>query len=573
MKLAGTVLKVIIILFFLAAGVVSAETDSLLNLTIIHLNDTHSYIDGSKEDIKLPRFGHVVVNIGEAGALATKIAQIRKGVRHSLFLHAGDMAQGTLYYNEFASKLNVCVFNYMDLEVFATGNHEFDRKPEGYAEFLKGILFPVVTANADFTNDKHLNGFIKPYVIKEYDGQRVGIIGLITEETPKISFSGEDVQFLDNIQTAQRYINELLQVGVNNIILLTHIGYDEDKALAQSITGADIIIGGHSHTLLGEEFRALGLSPEGAYPTVIKDKGGANVLIVQAWKWGKVLGVIDVGFDKGGNVTKYKARPVMVTTEPFFNKMNEPLGALDTQLVRKEIAENPLIELTVSDYGLTDYLKPYREKVRGFSENVIGWAKEKLIHIYVPTPANPTGSQVATVVTDAMLWKTRLLYGDVSIALQNAGGIRADIELGNMTEAQVKSILPFKNTLYTFELTGKEIKTVLEQALNHTFQSSSTYGSFPYVSGVRYYAKTNVDKTVNITAIDIDSNGKWTPLSPSKTYTLVTNSYIARGKDGYDLFKGKNNGKDTGLLDSTVFTEYVKYKGKIELGRQHVFLQ
>ncbi len=195
--------------------------------------------------------------------MAALVRQTRDRHPHVLFLHAGDMVQGSLYYTLFHGQAEARVFNAMGLDVMASGNHEFDRGAGGILPLLNHADFPVVSANMDVSGDPDLAGRIAPYVIKQVDGVPVAVIGLLTRDLAQMSSPPDTLRMHMVIQTAQKTIDRLTAQGIRIIILLTHIGYEQDQRVGSSVTGADIIVGGHSHTLLGN-FKDLGVGAPGA---------------------------------------------------------------------------------------------------------------------------------------------------------------------------------------------------------------------------------------------------------------------------------------------------------------------
>jgi 5'-nucleotidase len=152
---------------------------------------------------------------------------------------------------------------------------------------------------------------VKPYVIKTVDGQKVALVGVATPETPFISSPGATVKFLDPAESLAKAVRDLEKQGVNKIVVLSHLGYDVDKALAAKTTGVDVIIGGHSHSLLGP-MGSLGLKSLGDYPTVVKDAAGDTVLVATSWQWANAIGSLDVDFDEAGKVVSFKGTPKLL---------------------------------------------------------------------------------------------------------------------------------------------------------------------------------------------------------------------------------------------------------------------
>ena len=224
-----------VMLFFATLWVLTAVVGTAQNwtFTILHTNDTHSQLENMARQ-------------------ATLIQEIRVQVPDVVLLHAGDSVPGTLYYTAHKGAAEAWVLEQMGFTAMTLGNHEFNQGPEGVARLAEAVTFPLLCANFDFTGEPLLAGEIRSYVIVEVGGQRVGIIGLTTEDTAVIASPGPTVVIGNPFAAARRAVDELTALGVNAIIALTHLGWDVDLELARTVTGIDIVIGGHSHTLPAE---------------------------------------------------------------------------------------------------------------------------------------------------------------------------------------------------------------------------------------------------------------------------------------------------------------------------------
>jgi 2',3'-cyclic-nucleotide 2'-phosphodiesterase (5'-nucleotidase family) len=199
----------------------------------------------------------------------------------SLWLNAGDEFQGTMFYSFYKGWKISETLNQLGFDAMTLGNHEFDGGDELLGDFIKNLTFPIVSANIVSDNPK-LNSTIMPYKI--FPKQNLAIIGCTTTDTPSISSPGKGTKFLDVPATVQATIDHIKKTtNVTRLAALTHIGYDKDQELAQSTTGLHLIMGGHSHTPLGNFTGATG-----PYPTIVKNKAGDEVFIVTAWRWGQV---------------------------------------------------------------------------------------------------------------------------------------------------------------------------------------------------------------------------------------------------------------------------------------------
>jgi 5'-nucleotidase len=491
-------------------------------MTIVHVNDTHARI----EPVNVSLSGQAT----PMGGVARRVAlfdRLRATEPNPLFLHAGDVFQGTLYFNQYQGLADRYFMHREGIRVMALGNHEFDLGPEPLANFINGARFPVVSANTDVSREPRL-AKVRPYAVLYVGGERVGVIGLTTPDTSIIANPGPTVRFTDPVPAAQNAINELLARGVNKIIILSHLGYLADLELARRIVGCQVIVGGHSHTLLGQ-FPHRELQPAGPYPTVVKNPEGKDVLVVQAWEWGKVVGVLRLTFDEKGLLTGYQGQPILVTPplreDVFTNEAVRvyaiPIAALNAQVVAQTRVA----------------LDGERANVRRRETNL------------------------ASLIADAMLWKTR--SAGTVVALQNGGGVRATIPAGPITVGKVYEVLPFGNTLVVLDLKGSEIIAALENGVSQWEQSSGRFLSG--VAGLRYTFDLSRPVGQRVTRVEVAAQGGFQPIDPNATYRTVVNSFIAAGGDGFtSLRDAKGFRSDTGFSDAESFMEYLRSLGTVE---------
>ena len=487
-------------------------------ISFLHVNDTHA-------------------NIENAPKRVTIVKEERAKNPDAILVDAGDAFSGTLYFNEFKGKVDVELMNLMKVDVMTFGNHEFDlgSSAEGHkalADFIKAAQFPFVTANIDFSADPLFTGLfntkivsgadikagnIYTGIVKEINGEKVGFFGLTTAETATIS-SPASVKFKNYIEEAQKVVDEFEAMGVNKVVAVTHIGYDDnpavdnDQELAKYVDGIDVIIGGHTHTQLNE-------------PVVVKNTKTNNpTIIVQAYQYGDFVGKLDVVFDENGIVTSHN-------------------GEL---LATKDAAE---------DEAAKALIKPYTEKITQIKEEEIGVT---LAQALTNPRANETSSEsvranetiLGNIITDGMLAKAKDFDQETTMAFQNGGGIRAAINEGPITVGEVITVLPFGNTLAIMKVTGAEIKAAFEHSLKEFPKES---GGFLHVSGakVQFDASKPVGERV-VSIAEKQADGTYKELVDTATYTVATNAFTAKGGDDFAMFgKAYAEGRvtDLGLSD------------------------
>lgn len=247
------------------------------NLTILHLNDTHSHIDPQRAG-EYKGHGGVIEH-------AVYIDSVRKadGKKNVLLLHAGDFSQGTSYFTEIGGDIEIDVLNAAGYDVVTLGNHEFDNGAVELARRLGSLDAHVVCANYNFTGSP-LEGLIKPYVIVKKAGKKIGVIGLLTDISRVVDrrlVGG--LEYQEPAPVLNRCAAELKEAGCDLIICLSHLGYGDDCETAALTEDVDVFVGGHSHTRLDEM-------------TVVRNKDGDDVVVVQDGKWGLAIGKLSVSF-------------------------------------------------------------------------------------------------------------------------------------------------------------------------------------------------------------------------------------------------------------------------------------
>jgi 2',3'-cyclic-nucleotide 2'-phosphodiesterase (5'-nucleotidase family) len=478
-----------------------AVEEGPFTMSLLHTNDTHAYVE------QFPR-------------LITAVNELRSQKENSLLLNAGDVFSGTLYFRQYSGLADLYFMNQLDFDAMTLGNHEFDKDSATLANFIKQAEFPIVSSNVNMTNDSELGplsnnsiggtneqGEIFPAIIKEVDGEEVGIFGLTTEDTTFLANPGDDIVFENAVEKANETIDSLEAQGVDKIIALSHFGYQPDLDLAEKVDGIDVIVGGHSHTKLDA-------------PVVVEKE--EPTLIVQANEYLKYLGVLDVTFDENGVIANYtgELKDLSTYTEDAAAK------------TKVEEYKAPLTELQKQVVGNTTVaLNGVRADVRSKETNL------------------------GNLIADGMVAKANEFI-PTYIAMQNGGGIRASIDQGDITLGEVLTVLPFGNNLVTLDLTGEEILLALEHSV-----SAPGQGSFMQVSGLKFKydtAKPVGERVWHVEALTPDG---YEELQLDKTYRVATNAFTADGGDGYSMFKtAKVEGRiaELYIVDFEVFTSYLE---------------
>lgn len=567
----------------------SKDDESTLSLRVVHINDHHSHlqsesasltIDGVETDVTLGGFPRVV----------SMINQLSNSSDPVLKLHAGDAITGDLYYTLFKGEADAALMNQVCFDAFELGNHEFDDGDSGLVSFLDDLnsgncnttvlganVVPEVGVSPLAQNTS--TDYIQPYLIKSYGDQKVGIIGLdIASKTKNSSSPDATTEFLDETATAQSYIDELKEQGINQIILLTHYQYENDLTLAANLTDVDVIVGGDSHTLLGNEFEDFGLNPAGPYPTQVTNKDGNPVCVVQAWQYSYVVGELNVEFNNKGNIESCTGQPHLLLGNEFsrddINGDSVSVTGNELAAIESSIEASPVLDIVEEDATSATILEGYSEQVDVLKTTVIGSSNDDLCLERIPGQGQSTlcstsetqsqGSDISNLV--ALAFKTMSITSD--IAIQNAGGVRTDIAMGDITIGDAYTLLPFANTLSELSMTGAEIIAVLEDAYDYALSPDGSTGAYPYASGLRWDVDSSQTKGNRFTNVQVKLKDEtvWRAIDETETYTVVTNNYIAQGRDGYDTFgviSAQGRVVDTFLDYAQSFVDYVEEQGSI----------
>jgi len=560
-------------------------------LTLVHVNDHHSQLDPFPKTELLIDGRPTRVELG-GFARVTSAFKSYSNKDNVIKLHAGDAVTGSLYYTLFKGEADAALMNTVCFDAFALGNHEFDDGDAGLKVFLDHLRngsckTPVLAANVKPALGTPLamtsaTGYIQPFTIKTVKGVKVAIIGIdIKGKTTNSSRPLDTTVFEDETEAAQRTINALKLRGLRHFVLLTHQGFDADKAMAAKLTDVDAIIGGDSHSLLGD-FGAYGLPGSGAYPTQLTNKDGKKVCVGQAWEYSKAFGEMNLKFNNKGEVQSCSGQASLLIGSSFQRQDAAGTWAAVDEATRQQIVKrlkkSPL-RVTEPDATAAETLAGYAGQVNAKKAETIGTASEALCLVRVPGESTnrsggvagcetantlARGSDAAQVVAEAFLAGS--LAAD--IAIQNAGGVRIAVPAGTISMNTAFTLLPFTNVLVELPMTGQQVIDVLEDAVANHLDAGQSSGSHPYAAALRWRLDMSQPRGSRFSQVEVRdrTTGVWAAIEPARNYTVATNDFIASGKDGYTTFGTVNatgNTVNNYLLYTQTFVDHVLAQGSI----------
>jgi 2',3'-cyclic-nucleotide 2'-phosphodiesterase (5'-nucleotidase family) len=463
-------MKLLSLLFILLLpALVHAEP---LSIRILHLNDFH----GFARPTSAPGMSR---SLGGAARLAELINRLR-AEKPSLLLSAGDMIQGDSWANLSCGASVIEMMNLMNFDAMTTGNHEFDFGQDILKQRIRQAKFPLLAANVSGLEA------LQPYAIVKRGGLRIGIIGLVTDDTPETSHPRNTTGLIFNRPlTRVREMLRELRGKTDLIVLLTHIGHTADRTLAKNLSetltaapqdptlmGNILIIGGHSHTRV-------------EHPVKIESN-----YVAQAWEHGKTLGVIDLTVDDGR----------IISCSGRLEEITPDLGD--------------------GDQKVADLVKFHYEKSDAALSRFVGVTGLDLQQDGIRQRETNLGDLIADIVRET---------SGAQVAIINGGSIRTSIRQGPVTMRDIYAALPFNNYIVAVHMKGSQLREALEHGVSGIEKGE---GRFPQVSGLKF--TFNASKPVGKRVGPIVVSG--TALEENRDYVVATLDFMAAGGDGYHAF-------------------------------------
>ena len=465
-------------------------------ISLLSMNDFHGSLAG---DAKNPGVTKVATYLN---------AEKKANPNGTIILSAGDMFQGSADSNLLYGVPVLAAMNDIGFEAMAIGNHEFDWGLNKLQALSDKAEFPFLAANIVLKGTDITPNFAEKYIIVNRNGINIGIIGIATPETITKT-KAENIaayEFKDPAATVNALVPKVKKAGADIIVVLSHLGATQDSKtkaitgeaaeLAKAVTGVNAIIAGHSHTTIA---------------------GTVNdIPIVQAYYNGRSVGHIDLVIDSATN---------------------------------KVVENNVYVDNTVvsanEDARVKGWFDFALSTVAPIKNEPVGKAAVTLAHNTKEVQVTLMGQWASDVMRKA---------AKADIAIQNGGGLRRDIPAGDVTMGIMYELMPFDNTLFTMDLTGKQVREALEHGI---MPESFAPGQFSGVTVKYDSSKAKGERIIEVRMLD------GSLLDDNKIYKLVTNDFQAGGGDGYVMFKNGKNSVDTGIPVRDALVNEIRSKGTI----------
>lgn len=487
----------------IATLLVSCSSNEAPTITILHTNDTHSQIEPSTGK-------HTRGGVVERASIIEKIKQDDPSV---IYLDGGDMVQGSPYFNIFKGEVEVLAMNQQGLNAATLGNHEFDNGLESLAEMLSKAKFPMLSCNYDCSGTP-IEPYVKRSMIIKRNGVKIGLSGVTCDPNGLIfNRNWEGIKYLDPIQEANKVAKELRDEKCDLVILISHIGYDDndawgDRNIAINSKDIDIIIGGHSHTNIENGYQTLNADGK---PIWITQTGGKDYPIGRL----KIEMQKATGPKNSHRTTKFEIKQVLI------DKIHPD-------------------SLDLTGYGemAKKLIRPFQDSLQSKMSSVIGIASETMLR-------NRPQSLLSNFTADALKEFGEQYYGKpMDMGIMNFGGLRSDLDKGDITIGTMFRIYPFENALTILEIKGEYLEKAIKAVAGKKLEA---------FSGSEVVLTTKNNKTEATTIL---IGGK--PIDQQRIYYVATIDYLAEGNDGLSALTYAEKTTNTGILLRDVMTQKVK---------------
>ncbi|CAH1640966.1 unnamed protein product [Spodoptera littoralis] len=499
--------------------------NDLYQLDIVHYNDFHDRFE--ETSVIYPTCASNDTScLGGFARLYQEIQTLLKERPGALLLNAGDTFQGTYWYTLLKWNVTQRFINMLPNDAHALGNHEFDDGIPGLLPYIRAMKAPVLAANLASSNETGLNSYYQPHVVVERKGRKIGIIGLITKSTELLS-NAEGVTFLEPIPVVQKEAQLLTDQGVDIIIVLSHCGLEVDKQIAKQVgENIDIIVGGHSHSLLWNGEAPSKEKVSGPYPVMVESeaKPGHQVLVVTASAYTKYLGNMTAYFDNAGELKSFEGSPV------FLNR---------------SIPEDPEIKAL---------LQPYTEELHKIVNEVVGSCTDDMEMDSCAYQECALGNFIA----EAFLNISHDLHPTAlpSISFLQRSMVRSSLLKGDITKGSIINISPFTNRMVTFVISGIHIVEAMERSVMFPWRPKPYTGPYtPHFSGVKVTINTTSHEVVDMF---FRVGDKYEKFDVNRDYQVTTLDFLTRGGNGFAMFKEHGRNMTVLGVDRDILERYVR---------------
>ncbi|KAJ0173095.1 hypothetical protein K1T71_011271 [Dendrolimus kikuchii] len=529
-------LRSVVILALLGAAAAQTSEEDLFELNVIHYNDFHAHFDevSPQGTVCVPEEAPC---IGGFARLYTAIHEALEVEPHSLLLNGGDTFQGTIWYNFLRWNVSQHFMNRLPHDAHVLGNHEFDHGVDGLVPYLERLNAPMLGANVNTTFEPTMTPYIQNHIVVTRHGRRIGIIGVLLQ-----MFSAPIGQVImeDELEAINREAAILTAQGVDIIIVLSHVGFDSDVRLAGRVSSdVDIIVGGHSHTLLYNGETPNGDFAAGEYPTVVTQSNGHQIPIVQASCYTRYLGNIKFFINTEGKVVRWEGIPIYLGSS------------------------------IVQDPGIMEELEPWRQEVDAVGKEVLGRSLVTLNRSWCRTRECNLGSWACDGFLDQVMSRaTGGNWHHAHVCLINAGGLRAQVNPGDVTTEGLLMAIPFENYLQVYDLKGEHLLEALEFSVGVTQTTPGDFysGRMVQIGGMRniYNASAPAGSRVTATIRCIDCDvPRYLPLDPETTYRVVTQNYIGDGGGGFTMLSENRWNLVNLEIDYVMLQRFMRAQGTV----------
>ena len=447
----------------------------------------------------------------------------------------------------------------MKYDIISLGNHEFDDKVEGLLPFINAtqkIGLPIVCANIDYDAEPRLANISKSRIFVR-GNHKIAVIGYLTPDTKFLSSPDDSVHILDEIESIKKEVAYLKTKGVDIFIALGHSGFWKDQEIAREIPELDIVVGGHTNSFLwSKEFGPPPSKekPVGDYPTLITDINGGQTLVVSAYAYGKYLGNIDLDFDDEGNIVSWSGKPIF----------------LDASISQK------------TEANLKDKVALYQAAIQLKYAEPLG--KSNVYLEGADTACRMRECSMGNFVCDAFVYgfldqgrkPNDRFWTKYPICLNSGGYVRTSFNAtennGTITIGDMYAILPFENVVIAVTVTGKTMRAIFEHSISaYDPEMKRVEGRFLQVSGAKVVYDISKPVGQRVKELKFRCGMCEVPVFENvvddQNYTFLTNDYIAKGGDGYDMLSDEGvYMEDFEFGDIDLMSKYLKERGSVTAG-------